>query len=186
MKGFTILEIILSLVIMTFITMTLFLLTINLGNFNTYFTFGLGSYRDAQLTLTEIKKELASAQNSNLGGYFLEEATSTKITFYSDIDQDGLIEKISYFVENNQLKKSIITPTGNPLIYDPNQAKTRIVVNNLASTQDIFSYFDKNYATTSDISKIRLVKVDLKVKTDFRGNFFENYIIVAPRNVKDK
>lgn len=186
MKGFTILEIIFSLLVMVFITIALFLVIINLANFNTYFTFGLGSYRDTQLTLTEIKKELTSAQNSNLGGYLLEETSSTKLTFYSDIDQDGLVERIDYFVENEQLKKSIITPTGNPLVYDLNQAKIRIAVNNLVSNQNIFSYFDKNYVTTSDISKIRLIKVNLRVKTDFKGNFFEDYIIVAPRNVKDK
>lgn len=186
MRGFTILEIILGLLIMTLITMTLFLLTINLGNFNTYFTFGLGSYRDVQLTLTEIKKELTSAQNSNLGSYFLEEASSSRITFYSDINNDGLIEKISYFIENNQLKKSIITPTGTPLTYDPNQAKIKTVVNNLISNQGMFNYFDKNFQTTIDVAKIRLIKINLKVQTDFKGNFFENYIIVAPRNVKDK
>jgi len=187
MKAFTILEISLALFIVTLITISIFLLVLNITNFNAYFIFGLGNYQDIQLTFNEMKKELKSMQPSNIGNYPIEEASSTKLTFYSDLDNDSLIEKITYFVDNDVFKKSIIVPTGNPLVYDPSQAKTKIVVRNLVGPQIVFSYYDKNLQSTQDVAQIRIIKVNLKTYTDYKKKtVFEDYIIVNPRNLKEK
>ena len=187
MKGFSIFELSLAITILIFIFFSLIYLILNISNFNSYFIFGLGYYQEAALFLKEVEKELKSMEDSNIGGYPLEEALNQKLTFYSDIDKDNLVEKISYFIENNTLKKEIISPTGSPLKYDDLKTKTRIIIKELPAPQNIFYYYDKDFNTTSDISKIKIIKVNIKVFTsNKKDSFFENYILVTPRNLKER
>jgi hypothetical protein len=182
-KAFTILEISLILLIISFIISSLFLLVTNISNINVNFVFNLKGAGDALLFFKEIERELRMMQNSNIGNYPIELATSTKIVFYSDIDNDGLVERISYFIEGTELKKSIIVPSGNPLNYNLSTEKILTIVKNLIIPQEIFYYYDSNYQTTTDVSKIKNIKVNLKVYQSFSKNIFENYIIVSPRNL---
>mgnify|MGYP001063592783 CR=1 FL=1 len=187
MKGFSILELSLVIAILIFIFFSLVYLILNVSNFNSYFIFGLGYYQDAALFLKEIEKELKSMEDSSIGGYPLENTGRQRLTFYSDIDRDNYLERISYFIENNVLKKEIISPIGSPLRYDPSTAKIKTIISDLPMPQDIFYYYDKNFNPTNDISKIRIIKVNIKIFTSSqKNNFFENYILVTPRNLKER
>ncbi len=183
-KAFTLFEISLVILLIGFIVLSLFLLVLNISNINANFVFNLKGTGDALLFFKEIERELRTMQNSNIGNYPIEIASSTKIVFYSDIDDDGLIERISYFIEGTELKKSIITPSGNPLSYNSSTEKILMVVKNLIVPQVIFSYYDTNNQTTTDVSKIKTIKTNLKIYQSFGKNMFENYIIVNPRNLR--
>jgi hypothetical protein len=185
-KGFTLIELIFFMLIISFVLFFLILMMINLSNLNLYLTYGLGVLGETDLFLSEIKKELKSIEISNVGAYPLEEITSTTITFYSDLDGDGLIERVRYFLDGDNLFKGIIKPTGNPLRYDQNEEKIKKVLKNLVLPQKIFVGYDINLNETYDIAKIRLIEVKVKVRTDNKGNFYENSIIINPRNLRTK
>jgi hypothetical protein len=82
--------------------------------------------------------------------------------------------------------RAIIKPSGNPLRYDQNEEKIKKVLKNLVLPQKIFVGYDINLNETYDIAKIRLIEVKVKVRTDNKGNFYENSIIINPRNLRTK
>jgi len=185
-KGFTLIELVFFMLIISFILFFLVLMMINLSNFNLYLTYGLGTLGEINLFLSEIKKELKSIEISNVGAYPLEEITSTTIVFYADLDNDGLVERVRYFLDGENLFKGIIKPSENPLRYDQNEEKIKRVLKNLDLPQKIFIGYDINLNETYDIAQIRLIEVKIKVKIDNKGNFYEDSIIINPRNLRTK
>lgn len=190
MKGFTLLETLLVIFIVGFISGLIVLLILNLSNYNIFFIFNISGARDIDLTLSNMIKELRSMNQSNTGGYPIEEALQDRIVFYSDIDGDGLMERIRYFYDGNSLKRGIVKPSGNPLTYDLTKEKIWTMVNNVKEFK--ISYFDGTYTGYEaplsypvDISKIRVIRVDIKVEYK-KGSEISNFIIATPRNLRGK
>jgi hypothetical protein len=185
-KAFTLIELTFFILVISFIIFALILFILNISNFNIYLIFGLGKVNDIQLFLSEIKKELKSMEPSNIGNYPIEEVSSTAIIFYSDLDNDGLIERIRYFLDQDKLNKGIVSPSGNPLRYDLTQEKIKTVVKDIYLPYQIFTFYDENLNETYDIAKIKLIKVNVKAKIDLKGQTYEDYIVISPRNLKTK
>jgi hypothetical protein len=185
-KAFTLIELTFFMLIISFIIFSLILFILNISNFNVYLIFGLGKVNEIQLFLSEIKKELKSMELSNIGNYPIEEVSSTTIIFYSDLDNDGLVERIRYFLDQDKLKKGVVSPSGNPLRYDITQEKTKTVVRDIYLPNRIFTFYNENLNETYDIAKIRTVKVNVKAKIDLKGQTYEDYIVISPRNLKTK
>lgn len=185
-KSFTLIELTFFMLIISFILFVFLLFVINLSNANVYLVFSLGSYSDVNSALAQLKKELKSAEESNIGHYPLELVSSTSIIFYSDFNGDGLVERIRYFLDGEELKRGIVVPTGNPLSYNLNQEKIQTLVKNLIPNQKIFTFYDENLNETLDIAKIKVIKANLKVKIDVKGNVWEDYIFISPRNLITK
>jgi len=111
---------------------------------------------------------------SSLGSYPIEIAADNTLVFFTDINDDGLKERVRYFVQGTTLKKGVISPTGSPLAYvSANETFTELVHNLRNGSTPVFTYYDTNYnGTTSpltqpvDISFIRLIKVNMIVDVD--------------------
>jgi prepilin-type N-terminal cleavage/methylation domain-containing protein len=127
--------------------------------------------QNARKILRPLAEEIRSATISNIGAFPISMASSTQISFYSDIDNDGLKEKVRYFLENDEFKKGIITPKGDPFVYDPEDEEIIGVVGGVVNGEEpIFQYFDDSYNGTSsttplsypiDVTDITLVKTKL-------------------------
>lgn len=106
---------------------------------------------------------------SNIGGYPIESASASSLVFYSDFDNDGLFERIRYYLESGVLKRGVIIPSGSPLAYLPGNEKVREAVHYVIAP-DIFSYYPKEAGSggsplSSPVapSLIRLVKINLTI-----------------------
>lgn len=183
MKGITLIELLLSLLIISFILLIFIFLTFNISNLNTYFVFNLGKQREIMNTIIALTKELRSMEQSSIGNYPLEKILTNQIIFYSNIDDDNLIERVRYFVDGNTLKKGIIKPVGNPLNYN----QPEIVINMITDLSDnnIFSYYNGNNQLTSDINAVKIVKVNLSAK-DYNRKIINHSFVVVPRNLRFK
>ena len=87
--------------------------------------------------------------------------------FYSDIDKDGLKERIKYFIEKQYIKKGLNKTHWQSLSYNLANEKIHILINSVINTS-IFNYYDKNYDGNTtpltepiNISAIRLVKINI-------------------------
>lgn len=185
MKGFTLLEIVFVLLIITFIITTIFLITLNFSNYNVFVVLEVGKQGEIDLTLKEIENELRSMVYSKNGSYPLEIATSNEIVFYKDFENDGIPERVRYFVEGNNFHKQVFLFNSSTLNYEIYPAIDRILVKDLAAST-VFQYFDKNFQETSNLANIRIIKVYLSSIFKFPDEKYENYIIVVPRNLKEK
>lgn len=128
---------------------------------------------ETNASVSAIVKELRTAQYGNNGAYPIELADTHNLIFYSDVDADGASEKVRYYIEGLELKKTITEPVGVPPQYLPANQSTRTVTTNVRNGgTPIFYYFNEDYpldtinnplSYPAPIASVRLVQVVLRV-----------------------
>jgi hypothetical protein len=193
--GVTLIELLVVVVI-------LFVISFAFGKFqkdifasNDEYTHRLYAEQEARTSLKNLIAELRSAEQSNTGDYPIILASSSAITFFSDIDGDGLQERIRYYLDGTTLHKAVLKPTGSPYSYIESNETNSYEINNVVTPGgQIFSYYDRNYTGTSsalsfpvNISSIRLVKVNITIDANPTRSpepiTFESQVTI--RNLKD-
>lgn len=185
MKAFTLLETIIVIFIISFIIVTIFLIILNFSNYYTFIVLEIVKQAEVNIALKEIENELKTMVYSKKGSYPLEIIKATEILFYKDLENDGTPEKIHYFVQENNFHKKIFLFNSSTLDYNFSPTIDRILVKNL-STSTVFKYFDKNFQETLSIADVRIIEVNLASILKFPDKIYRNYIIVTPRNLKEK
>lgn len=131
--------------------------------------------QDAKSVLRIMVKETRSAAPSSVGAYPIAEAGTQSFAFYSDIDNDGIQERVRYFLSASDLKKGVIKPSGSPLQYNPaSEQVTTLLARNVSNgATPVFTYYDTNYdGATAPLSQpvtmsdIRLVKISIIIDAD--------------------
>ncbi|MBI4094942.1 MAG: hypothetical protein HY435_01985 [Candidatus Liptonbacteria bacterium] len=125
--------------------------------------------QDLEQTFQVLVTEIRSMGSSNSGAYPIGEATTSTLAFYSDIDSDGIYERVRYSLSTSTINRGVIEPTGNPLVYATSTETIAIAVEKVVSTTaPIFEYYDKNFTGSGAplsyplvISNIRMVKVQV-------------------------
>ncbi len=107
------------------------------------------------------------------GSYPIHTAATSTITFYADVDNDGVVEQIHYYLASTTLTRGVTNPGGNPPSYGgQTEVLTTIAsyVQNGTSTP-LFHYYDNTgteLPVPVDISKIASVSVVIGVDVDTR------------------
>ncbi len=173
--GFTLIEILVAVAILGVILVVVSQFQVNVLQYNKSSNDSLQSSQDAQSILRTIVKELRSTKPGNNGSYPIAQADTSSLTFYSDIDADGLQEQIRYFLSTTTLKKGMIKPSGSPLSYNSAQETLSTLALNLKNSTStaLFEYYDTTYTGTSSplaqpvtVASIRLIKVNLLIDAD--------------------
>lgn len=173
-SGFTLVEVLVTMAIFTVIMGAIGVFARDTFYFNNIFSGGLTSYDEAKKVLQPVASEIRGASPSSLGAYNIEQATDTSFVFFTDTNNDGLKERIRYFLSGTTLRRGVISPTGSPLQYvNANETFTDIVPNLRNGATPIFDYYDTNYNGSSapltqpvSITTIRLVKITLIIDVD--------------------
>ena len=167
-NGFTLVETLVGIAIFIVIFLVLTLFSKNVWTYNSFIGGELEAINNGRLALKTMIAEIRTASSGNNGSYAINQASATSFTFYSDIYDNGLKEKVRYFLNGTTLQKGVIKPTGSPLAYTGSETITTLVPNVTNST--IFEYYDKNYdgntaalSTPTDISALRLVKITITI-----------------------
>ncbi len=193
-SGLTLIEVVIVVAILAVLSIAVGSFGSSMFSLNAVVQNGLSAQQDGRRVVKEIASELREVSPSSAGAYPIEVASTTEIIFYADIDNDGLKERVRYYLSGLILKKDVIKPTGNPVVYTGTPT-TRNVVNDVRNgTTSVFSYYDKNYdGTTAALSSpvaipsIRLIKITLSVDRDPYRSPVPVYIStqVSLRNLKD-
>lgn len=137
-----------------------------------------GSYRatqNSQAILKTILKELRETSPGADGSYPLINTGSTTLSFFSDIDNDNLPERVTYSLIGTTLYRAVIKPSGNPVSYSfANQSTTTLIFNVVnGNSLPSFEYFDTNYTGTSSPlvqpvspSVVRLIRINQRIDID--------------------
>ncbi|MDP2788640.1 MAG: prepilin-type N-terminal cleavage/methylation domain-containing protein [bacterium] len=192
-KGFTLVEVLFGISIFVLVVGVLTLFSRNVWIYGSFVSIGLSDANDGRTALKVMTSEIRTTSTANTGVYAIALATASAFTFYSDIDDDGLKEKIRYFLSGSSLQKGIIKPTGSPLAYNAGNEIISTTILNITNTA-IFDYYNKNYnGTTASLSfpinpsDVRLVKIT--ITTDKDPNRAPAPIIfstqISIRNLKD-
>lgn len=195
-RGMTLIETLVALGVFALLVVAIGSFARDVFFFNDVIQIGLNNVTEARKVLRPFANEVRGAQPSNLGAFAIAQTATSSFAFYSDIDADGVRERVRYFVEGDEFKKGIIEPTGNPLTYNPANETIIKVIRDVVPGPYIFSYYDTNYAgstTTPALvdpvtpTDVRLVRVDLTV--DANPNRAPSLMTVTTqvtvRNLKD-
>ncbi len=197
-RGFTILETVIALGITIMLVLVGWEFARNILSFNTTAYDSLSAQAELLKIVNVWSNEIRTAVPAETGAYPLLTAATNTLTFYSDIDDDGVVERVRYFLSGSKLRKGVIEPSGSPFTY--NTASETIadqVQNVVASATGIFQYYDSSYTGAAsstaplvnpvNISKVRLVKITIDVDRDAKRTpaTIQVSTQVSFRNLKD-
>ncbi len=163
-KGFSLIEILLSISILTIIMVMGSDFIIKSFKSTRFVSEQEEAVSHARRAMGIMIKELRGANISQKGDYPLLRINDDDLIFYSDIDSDGIKEKIQYVADtdNNLLIKKVTEPDASG-DYTNIGASTTIskYLNN--HEDDIFTYFDSNNNQTTVINDVRMIHIKLKI-----------------------
>lgn len=171
-KGFSLVEVILVVAIAVGILFVVISLRGGVGTLENIISQKLQSRQTLDQAFQILVTEIRSAGPASNGAYPIESATTSSFVFYSDIDKDGIFEKVRYFLTTSTLQRGVIKPVGNPLVYTTSSEALSSPFQNLVVTTstDIFSYFDSAFtgvenplAFPINIQNVRVVRVNMYV-----------------------
>lgn len=174
--GFSFVEIMVVLGILSVFTILVAEFQTKVFILNRVFQGGLYEHTDASNIVKSMATEIRSMSVSSGGAYPIDSASTSTLSFYNDIDDDGLKERIRYFLAGTSLKRGVIKPTGNPPTYVSSNETTSILFSNVrnSSSTPIFRYYNTNYdgsATSSlalpiDVLSVRLIHINVVLDND--------------------
>jgi prepilin-type N-terminal cleavage/methylation domain-containing protein len=195
-KGFSLVEVLISVFIISMIVVIISTFQRDIFSLNFSLQGSLSAQLEARHVVKVIVTELRKAEPSNLGAYPIALASTSAVTFYSDIDSNGTREKVRYFISGSELKKGVVVPTGSPLTYNDANEKLSTLISGVvsSSTLPLFEYYPSSYTGTTspllfpvDIASVRLIKTTVIIDKD--PNKSPVKIIVTSqvniRNLKD-
>lgn len=173
----TLIEVLIALGIFSFVSVFVFNFFYDTVNYNRTLQDSLLVSYSAGKALQTMSAEIRAAGPSIVGAFPVAEATSTAITFYSDLNGDGMREQIRYSMSGTTLFKRVIVPSGNPLTYPMGSAATTTLVENIRATSTIFTFYGSSFngvTATSSLALpinpqlIRMVRINLTIDRDVR------------------
>ncbi|NDB60026.1 type II secretion system protein, partial [bacterium] len=174
-RGFTLVEIVIVVGILGMIMLVIGAFQRDVFVNSKFAQDSLSTTQDSRNILRMMVRELRTSSSGNDGSYPLISAATSTISFYSDVDADGLKDKVRYYIATSTLTKGLIKPTGSPLTYVEANEVFSILAYNLrnSSSTPLFEYYDNAYAGTSSpltqpvvISNVRLIKINLMIDVD--------------------
>lgn len=192
--GFTLVELLVAVFIITLIGLAVSNFGAQMFSFSRTLSSAMTAQGEARKALKTMSAEIRPASLSSIGSYAIETAATSTLTFYSDTDDDGVYERIRYFLSGTTLKRGIIKPTGNPLTYNSaNETFSELVHDVVNGGTPIFEYYDTLYDGTTSamnpvtILSIRLIKITVMIDKDTNKppNTMTATTQVSIRNLKD-
>lgn len=174
-RGFTIVEIIIVLGILAGIVGLSASFQAGVFRMNRMFGSSVNISFEANRAVKDMSRIIRSLAPSEQGAYPVEMAATSTFIFFSDIDRDGVVERVRYYLATSTLMMGVVEPSGSPLTYTlANEKKSQLIhhVRNDAGTP-LFTYYDRNYTgTTTPLTQpvarqhVRHVRVHVLVDVD--------------------
>ncbi len=136
---------------------------------NAYVFEATAAVDQARRGLTTTLHDIREASYADDGAYPISAAATSSVTFYSDVDSDGGIERITIWSYQDTLYKVVTSAAGNPPSYTGQASATSTIATILrnATSTPLFLYYDSagvQLATTSpDILEIRSIKAHIEI-----------------------
>lgn len=170
-KGFTLLEVIISIAIFSVLMLASSALFLTLYRQQKDSMGMIQRTNIANRVIKTLSNELREAANGEGLSSPLVKTEDNTLTFYSDIDQDDATEKISYFLVGTDFKKTVTEPGTEPH-YSASGVTSVICGDVRNGGSPIFTYYDKNYTastaplpTPAVFASISLVGINLTLST---------------------
>jgi prepilin-type N-terminal cleavage/methylation domain-containing protein len=148
--GFSLVELLIAATIFPLVLSAAYMVFITLsGNYSTIAAQSEAT-SEAQRAMDTLVRELRQAQEVTDGSGALATATASSCSFYSDVDRDGVPERITYYVDGTDLYRAEGRATNPVYPYGFVDGPAERVVNLTTSTSIVFTYYDESDPLTAD------------------------------------
>jgi len=191
-NGFTFIEMLFAISVFAIMSLVVVAFFITLYKEQSADVARIQSINVAGSAIEKIHGEIRKMNRAEDGAYSLESAQGQTLIFYSDVDNDGLTEKIEYFLNGADFERKLIEP-GAGLDYSGTPTTTIIAGNVVNGAGPIFKYYNENYTGTQNaladpvnVTEVRLIEITLDINTDEKNLSSPIHIEtkVQPRNLK--
>lgn len=177
LKGMTLMELMIAIGVALIVMQGFTYLFISTWDTNKFvLEEGMASAAASRAT-NKIVIQLRAVQQAGNGDYPIESADDFDLVFYCDIDDDGAVEKVHYYLDqvNDRLMLGVSNPIAtNPVTYPAGDDVVTIVTNYVVneSGDPIFFYYNDDYpgdtvnnplVTPTSVGEIQMIKVHLYV-----------------------
>lgn len=171
-KGFTIIELSFTIALLLLIGLGTISLIAFLLRGSSQQSGMLAGVDQARRVAFNIANELRRASYSDAGAFSIAQAGDQELIFYTNIDSDSQIERVRYYIQNSELYRGIVEPSGSPAVYNlASEEATRVLYDLGNQSVPLFYYYDDDYDGTSEtplaqpvnINNIRFVRINMLV-----------------------
>lgn len=162
--------------------------------YNAYSLEQIDEIESARRGMTQWNRDAKEMTTAEDGSFPVAVIDEHRFGYYSDTDQDDMVEYVEYILATTTLKKYSYNPSGTPATYDlttPDSVQTLSeYVQNINQGTSTFMYYDNagnRLSSTSPIINVRYIQARMVVNIDQNrspGEFMLRSSI-APRNLKD-
>ena len=196
-KGFTLVEILVVMGILSIFIVLVADFQSKIFVYNRIFQGGNFVGTDAFNVVKSMATEMRSMSPSSGGAYPIEAAGTSTLTFFADVDDDGLKERVRYFISGTQVRRGVVKPTGSPPVYNISTETFSTLMANVrnTATSSLFTYYTNSYdgsATSSlpipiAIQNVRHIIITAVLDADPNRPLVPLYATtqVSLRNLKD-
>lgn len=165
-RGFTLMETLVVVALTALVGGALLSAIVYIYRNNAYIFEATAAVENARKGLSVTLGDIREAAYADDGNYPLGSVATSSITFYSDIDADGGIERVKIYIVGDTLYKVVTNAAGNPPSYTGQPVATSTIANYIRNgTTPMFLYFDDTGAqlstTATDISAVRSVAITI-------------------------
>jgi prepilin-type N-terminal cleavage/methylation domain-containing protein len=168
-KGFTLVEMLVVVFITGVVGMTLNTMIVNFYRTNAYLLEQTKAIDIAHRGLSTSFIDLREASYGDDGSYPIQSVSTSSITFFSDVDNDGVVEKIRLYLTNGSFYRGVTESTSTPPTYVGQKESTTTIANYVrnGTSTPIFKYYDSNGAllasSTIPIASIAAISTSLMI-----------------------
>ncbi len=160
--GFTLIQVIVSIAVFTVLLLAMNRLFISIYKEQRVSVGMLERTNNANRVLAIMGEEIRPANRSKAGDYLLSIAKPYELVFFSDIDADSEMEKVAYFLDGIELKKTVTEPGTSP--YYAGAGTTTVSSSQVVNgATPIFTYYDASYMGTGSALVPPIFPMDVRV-----------------------
>ncbi len=168
MKGFSLAETVIVVAILAVVGGALSSMIVFFYRSNAYLLEATSALDSANRGLDSAYSNTREASYSEDGAYPIAAAGTSTITFYSDVDKDGPVEKVRLYLVGTTFYRGVTNAAGNPPSY-AGQPETTFTISawvKNATNTPIFRYYDAGgteLTGTIDTASVRSIRTRLDV-----------------------
>ncbi len=193
-SGMTLIEAVVAVGLYTILSVVIMATITDFYKFNAYTLEQVDEIENARRGMTQWNRDAKEMTTGEDGSFPIAVIDEHRFGYYSDTDQDDMVEYVEYILATTTLRKFSYNPTGTPASYDlttPDMEQVlSLYVQNINQGTSTFMYFDNNgnkLSSTSPIINVRYIQAQMIVNIDQNrspGEFMLRSSL-APRNLKD-
>jgi prepilin-type N-terminal cleavage/methylation domain-containing protein len=163
--GFTLIEMLVVIAITSAVGLAVTTMIQYFYQKNAYLLEQTDALDNARRTMLDAVRTLREASYGDDGSYPIATAGTSTITFFADLDNDGSVEKIRYYLVNSTLYRGVTNSAGSPPVYTGQTEAITTVAASVRNTKftPLFTYYDSSgealSTTSTNISQISAVTI---------------------------